>query len=47
MVDEFLFDKAGEGREACFSEFLDGLGDYFDGQSMTFPHVSNVVTALS
>ncbi|MCA0042828.1 class I SAM-dependent methyltransferase [Celeribacter litoreus] len=32
-------------REACIDTFLQGLGEYFDGQAITFPHVSNVITA--
>ncbi|MDA7429878.1 class I SAM-dependent methyltransferase [Primorskyibacter aestuariivivens] len=32
-------------REACMDDFLTGLGACFDGQAMTFPHVSHVVTA--
>lgn len=32
-------------REACFGDFLTGLGDCFDGTAIRFPHVSNVITA--
>lgn len=32
-------------RHACFTDFLTGLGDCFDGKAIRFPHVSNVVTA--
>ncbi len=34
-----------EQREACYRDFLSGLGDGFDGKAVRFPHVSNVVTA--
>ncbi len=42
-----LLELSAEQRDACFEEFLTGLGEYFDGKSMRFPHVSNVVTALA
>ena len=32
-------------RRQCIDDFLTGLGDCFDGVAMTFPHVSNVITA--
>lgn len=42
-------DKLGglspEEREAAFGMFVTELGDCYDGRAMTFPHVSNVVTA--
>lgn len=38
---------SAELRETCFREFLIGLGEYFDGTTMKFPHVSKVVTALA
>jgi ubiquinone/menaquinone biosynthesis C-methylase UbiE len=34
-----------EQRETCFDDFLTGLGEFFDGRALEFPHVSNVVTA--
>lgn len=42
-----LLELSAEQRETCFEEFLTGLGEYYDGKSMKFPHVSNVVTALA
>jgi ubiquinone/menaquinone biosynthesis C-methylase UbiE len=42
-----LLELSAERRDACFEEFLTGLGEYFDGKSMRFPHVSNVVKALA
>ncbi len=42
-----LLELSAERRDECFREFLIGLGEYFDGKSMKFPHVSNVVTALA
>jgi ubiquinone/menaquinone biosynthesis C-methylase UbiE len=32
-------------RDQCINDFLDGLGDCFDGTAMQFPHVSHVITA--
>jgi len=46
-TEDKLAELNSEQRDACFRDFLDGLGTFFDGQAMTFPHVSNVVTALS
>lgn len=34
-------------REACYDDFLAGLGGCFDGKAIRFPHVSHVVTAIA
>ena len=33
-----------DARTALLDEILKGFGHYFDGTSLTFPHVSSVVT---
>lgn len=33
------------GIESAIDDFLSGLGDYFDGTAINFPHVSNVISA--
>jgi len=40
-----LAQLTSERREACFDDFLTGLGEFFDSRAIEFPHVSNVVTA--
>jgi len=36
---------SGATREECINDFLTGLGKFFDGTAIRFPHVSNVITA--
>ncbi|WP_428673636.1 class I SAM-dependent methyltransferase [Roseibium sp.] len=42
-----LSQLSSEQQDACFNDFLTGLGDGFDGKAIRFPHVSNVVTATA
>jgi ubiquinone/menaquinone biosynthesis C-methylase UbiE len=36
-----------ESRNALLDDILEGFGNYFDGRSLTFPHVSSVVIATN
>ena len=31
--------------DKAIDDFLDGLGEYYDGTALNFPHVSNVISA--
>ena len=40
--------KVNETRQdRCIDDFLDGLGEYFNGEAIRFPHVSHVIIALA
>ena len=40
-----LSDLTAAGIGRAVDDFLDGLGEFFDGTALRFPHVSNVITA--
>jgi ubiquinone/menaquinone biosynthesis C-methylase UbiE len=44
-VAGLIADWPNERLNALLSDILDGFGEYYDGKSLRFPHVSNVIVA--
>lgn len=44
-VAGLIADWSDAARDALIKDILDGFGDYYDGASLRFPHVSSVVVA--
>ncbi len=43
LVAGMIANWSDDARGALVDDILDGFGDYFDGRSLSFPHVSSVV----
>ena len=42
-VADLVADRSHEARTALIDDIVDSFGDYYDGEALKFPHVSNVV----
>ena len=46
-VADLISDWDDNARNDLFNDILSGFGEYYDGQSLAFPHVSHVVEAVN